>query len=144
MADIPDFKKGQIVDDRMAGSSVTKTAELFGVAWNTVSKAMTALAKEGKTSSLKQNSRRKQKQSDRERQTLTWIVRKDHKNTAPKFTTEFNVHLEKPVSSKTVRRELHEAGFHGRAAIRKPYQNKFVGNFHYIVQLHVGWMQAET
>ena len=30
-------------------------------------------------------------------------------------------HLENPVSAKTVRRELHIVGFHGRDAIRKPY-----------------------
>ena len=44
------------------------------------------------------------------------IVRKDHKNTA-----ELKDHLENPLSSKTVRRELHKAGFHGRAVIKKPY-----------------------
>ena len=39
------------------------------------------------------------------------------------MTAELNDHIENPVSSKTVRRELHTAGFHGRAAIRKPHKN---------------------
>ena len=39
MADLSDFK---IVGARMAGASVTKTAESFGVAKSTVSKVMTA------------------------------------------------------------------------------------------------------
>ena len=70
MTDLSDFKRGQIVGARMAGSSVTKTAEVFGVARSTISKVMTAFEKEGKTSSLKQNSRRKRMLSDWDHQTL--------------------------------------------------------------------------
>ena len=125
MADLSDFKRAQIVGARMEGASETKTAELFGVARSNVSKEMTAFER-GETSSLKQNSGRKRKLSDRDRRTVTWIVRKDHKNTAPKITTEMNDHLEDPVSTKTVRRELNKAGLNGRDAIRKPYLDKFV------------------
>ena len=82
---------------------------------------MTAFEKEGKTSSLKQNSRRKEKLFDRDHRILTRIVRKDHKNTASKITTELNDHYENSVSPKTVRREQHKAGFHERATNRKPY-----------------------
>ena len=121
MADLSDFKCGQIVGTRLPGACVTKTAGLFGVASSSVSKIMTAFENEGKTSLLKQNSGRKRKLSDRDHRTLTPIVWKDHKNIAPKITVELNDHLEDPVSSKTVRRELHKAGFHGRAAIRKSY-----------------------
>ena len=64
---------------------------------------MTAFEKEEKTSSLKQNSGRKQKLSDWNPWTLMRIVRKDHKNTAPKIAAENSV------SSKTIKRELHKA-----------------------------------
>ena len=59
MADLLNFKRGQIVGALMASASVTKTAELFGVTRCTVSKVITAFEKEGKTSSLKQISGRK-------------------------------------------------------------------------------------
>ena len=77
IADLLDFKRGQIVGARMAGVSVTKTAELLGVAMSSVSKVMAAFKKEGKTSSMKQNSGRNRKLSDWERLTLTWIVKKE-------------------------------------------------------------------
>ena len=111
MAGLSDFKRYQIVDACMVGTSVTKITELFGVARITVSKVMTAFEKDGKISSQKKNSGRTRKLSDRNHRTLTWFVRKDHK----KNTTELKNHLKNPVSSKTVRRELHIGRFHKRA-----------------------------
>ena len=54
----------------MAGTSVTKTTELFDVARSPTLKVIKAFEEERKTSSLKQNSGRKQKLSDRDYQTL--------------------------------------------------------------------------
>ena len=59
---------------------------------------MKASEKEGITSSLKQNSGRKRKLSYSDRRTLTWIVRKDHKNTTSKITVGLTDHLENQVS----------------------------------------------
>ena len=113
MPDLLNFKRSHIVGARMAGASITKNTKLFGVAKITVSIVMTALEKQGKTFSLKQ--------SDRDRRSLTWIVRKTHKNTAPKITAENTFPQKTQFPQKIVRRELHKAGFHRRAAIRKPY-----------------------
>jgi hypothetical protein len=35
-------------------------------------------------------------------------------------TAELNIHLQDPVSTKTVQRELHKSNIHGRAVIAKP------------------------
>ncbi|XP_076031981.1 uncharacterized protein LOC143019888 [Oratosquilla oratoria] len=103
MADLSEFKRGQIVGPRMAGASITKTAELLGVSRGTISKVMTAFEREGKTSSAKHRSGPKLKLSERDRQTLNRIVRKDRKTPASKITAELNEHLQNPVSQKTVR-----------------------------------------
>ena len=77
MADLLDFKRGQIVGTRIASARVTKTAELFGVVRITVSKVWTAFEKEAKNPSMNQDTGRKRRLSDRDRQTLALIVRKD-------------------------------------------------------------------
>ena len=96
MADQSAFKRGQIAGARMAGSSVTKTAELFGVVRSTPHWSKTG---------------RKRKISDRDRQTLRRIVRDDQRNTDRKITAELNDHLENLVSSEIVRRLLYKV-FH--------------------------------
>ena len=45
MADLSDFKRGQIVGARMVGISVTKTVQLFCISGGTVSKVMIAFEK---------------------------------------------------------------------------------------------------
>ena len=71
-----------------------------------------------------QNSGRKTILSERDCRTLRRIVKRNHRTTAPKVAAELNKHLENPVSTKTVHRELHKASFHGRAAIRKTFAFK--------------------
>ena len=134
---LSDFKRSQIAGVRVAGVSVTKTAELFGVVRCTVSKVMTTFEKEGKPPQWSKTRRKKEKENCLigDRWTLRRIVRKDHKNTAPKITADLDDHLENPVSLKTVRKELYKVRFHERASIGKPYKNKFVsGCFYYFVQ----------
>ena len=46
---------------------------------------------------------------------------KNKKTTAAKVTAEMNVVLINPVSTKTIRRELHNQGIAGRVAIQKPF-----------------------
>jgi hypothetical protein len=41
-------------------------------------------------------------------------------NYKAQVTAELNIHLKDPVSTKTVRRELHKSNILGRAAISKP------------------------
>ena len=56
MADLSNFKRGQLVGARMVGASVTQITKIFGVSRGTVSKVIIASEKEKKTSSAKHQS----------------------------------------------------------------------------------------
>ena len=66
MADLLDFKRGQIVGARMVGASVTKTVQMFGISRGTVLKVMIAFEKKENVSA-KYESGRKPKLSERDR-----------------------------------------------------------------------------
>jgi hypothetical protein len=69
---------------------------------------MSAYTNHGKITSAKRNSARESTQTERDRRT------------AAQVTAELNIHLEDPLSTKTVRREFHKSNIHGRASIAKP------------------------
>jgi transposase len=116
MGDLSDFERRQIVFGRLAGAFVTKTATL-GISRATVSKVMSAYTKHGKTSAKWNNGRKSTLTGDH---TLRRIVSKNHRSTAPQVRAELNIHLEDPISTKTIRRELQKSNIHGRAVIAKP------------------------
>jgi transposase len=114
-----DFKRGQIVGAHLAGASVTKIATLLGASRATVSKVMSAYTNHGATSA-KRNSGRKSRLIETDCRILRRIVLINHTTTAAQVTAELNIHLEDPVSTKTIQCELHKSNIHGRAEIAKP------------------------
>jgi hypothetical protein len=90
----------------------------------TVSKVMSAYTKHGKTTSEKRNSGRKSTMTGRDRRIFRRTVAKNHRTTAAQATAEVNVHLEDPISTKTVRREQHKSKIHCWAAAAKPLITK--------------------
>jgi hypothetical protein len=63
---------------------------------------MSAYTNHGKTTSVKRNSGRKSTLTKRDHCTSRRAVSKNHRTTAAQLTAEWNIHLEDPVSTKTV------------------------------------------
>jgi len=103
MADLSDFRSGQIVGVRLAGASVTKMTTLLCVSRAAIAKVMTVYTNHGNTSSAKRNSGQKTKLSERDHCTLKRIVSNNHRTSAAKVTAELNIHLEDFVSTKPER-----------------------------------------
>jgi hypothetical protein len=80
---------------------------------------MLACTNQRKTTSVKRNSGQKLTLAERDRHALR-IVLKNHRITVAQVTAELNIHLEDPVSTKTVHHKLHKSNIHGTAAIAKP------------------------
>jgi hypothetical protein len=102
LGDLPDFQIGQTFGVRLTGASVTKKATLLGVSRAAVAKFMTSSTNHGKTSSADRINGRKPKPSERDHRTWKTIVCKNRRSAAAKTTTELNIQLKDPVSTKTV------------------------------------------
>ncbi|GFV43794.1 transposable element Tc1 transposase [Trichonephila clavipes] len=102
MCDLSDVKRGMVIGARLAGASVSRTANLVGVLKTTVLRVITAYTNLGKVSSAKHNRGRKLKLKDRDRRVLKRIVARNRKTTLPQITSEMNTHLMNPVSMKTI------------------------------------------
>jgi hypothetical protein len=115
-----DFERGQIVDDCLAGASVTKTTTLLGLSIATVSKVRSECMNCGNTTSAKRKIGKNQTDGNR-----SSYIEKDCSEKSRNYcstgnrTAEMNIEFENPVSTKTVRRELHRSNILGRAAIAK-------------------------
>ncbi|GFY27657.1 transposable element Tcb1 transposase [Trichonephila clavipes] len=115
-----DFQRSSCESPRLARESVTVTSQFLEVSRSKMSKVRTTYIQCSKTSLVKQNSERKEKLSERDRQVMKLIVTSKKQTTAAKVTTKLFQHLDSPVSIITVRRLLHKQNIYGRAAITKP------------------------
>ncbi|GFW17803.1 uncharacterized protein TNCV_1134031 [Trichonephila clavipes] len=99
MYDLSNVKRGMINGFRLAGASMSRTANLVGVLRTPV----------GKVSSVNHRSGRKLKLKDRERRVFKRIGTRKRKTILPQITSEMNTHFYNPVYMKTIQRELHAA-----------------------------------
>lgn len=119
MRDFFELKKGLICWSLLVRCSITKVAGLFGFSRTTLSRNIMQFKKQHQASSNGSNSGRSCKPTDMDRRALERNVAKHHRTITVKVFAELNIRLNSPVSTKTVRREPHKAGYHGKAAVRE-------------------------
>uniref|UniRef100_A0A3B4YW54 Transposase Tc1-like domain-containing protein n=1 Tax=Stegastes partitus TaxID=144197 RepID=A0A3B4YW54_9TELE len=111
--DLSDFERGFIVGARMAGASVTRTAQLASVSIGTVAKVTSAFRATGKTSvSRVGNCGRQRTLDDRDARALVQFVKKNRSATLAQVTQNLNAGRNQTVSTRTVRRQLHREGYY--------------------------------
>ena len=91
----------------MAGASVTEIAELFGVLRSTVLRVMSAFNRREKHLFLSKTPEKKGKIFRKRPSVTNMYYETKSSNCSSQISTELNDHLENPVSTKTVCRELH-------------------------------------
>uniref|UniRef100_A0A8K9UBV3 Transposase Tc1-like domain-containing protein n=1 Tax=Oncorhynchus mykiss TaxID=8022 RepID=A0A8K9UBV3_ONCMY len=94
-------EQGMVVGARRTGLSVSRTATLLCFSCSTFYQELP------------------HKLTEQDRQLLKCVLHKNHLSSVTTLTTEYQTASGSNVSTKTVRRELHEMGFHGRAATHK-------------------------
>jgi hypothetical protein len=85
-----DFERGQIVNARSAGASVTQTARLLAVPRVTVPKVMSAYTNNENIISAKRKSGQKSTITEGDNDKLRRIVSQNHRTTAAQLTGEQN------------------------------------------------------
>ncbi|GFU56410.1 HTH_Tnp_Tc3_2 domain-containing protein [Trichonephila clavipes] len=93
MSDLSNLKSGMRIASRLAGTFMSRTANLKVVSRTTVSRAITAYTNLGAVSSAKHNSKRMLKLKDQDIRMLKRIVVRKRNTTLPQITSELNSHL---------------------------------------------------
>jgi hypothetical protein len=118
---VKESERGQIIGARLAGASMTKTATLLRVSRTALSKVYVGVHESCEDiSGMEQWAKLS---IDRKRPSY---IEKDCFEKSRNYystgdrTAELNIHLEDPVFTKTVQRELHKSHIHFKAAAAKP------------------------
>jgi len=118
--ELTDFERGEIVGLHKGGFSYTKINGLLGHPRSTIGDIVQKYNEQGLTSTIPRSGRSKIL-TDWDKRQLVKIVKTNRNLTLVEITENFNTSLSFSVSSRTVQRVLHEEGYSGHAAKKKPF-----------------------
>ena len=110
--ELSDFKHGTVIGCHLSNKSVHQISALLELPRSTVNAVIVKWKRRGATTAHPQSGR-PHKLTERDRRVLKHIVWKNRLLSVATLTTEFQTDPGSNVSTSTVRRELHEMGFHG-------------------------------
>ncbi|XP_064876722.1 protein RCC2 homolog [Oncorhynchus nerka] len=117
--ELSDFQRGTVIGCHLSNKSVRQISALLELPRSTVSAVIVKWKRLGATTA-QPRSGRPHKLTELDRRVLKHVARTNRPSSVATLTTEFQTASGSKVSTRTVRRELREMGFHGRAAAHKP------------------------
>ncbi|GFW23487.1 transposable element Tc1 transposase [Trichonephila clavipes] len=117
--ELREFDRGSIVGCHLCGKSVREIADILQKPKSTVSDVIVKWKRRDSERAEKRTGRPKIL-GKRSRRTLKKVVKQNRKSSLVEISQEFQSSSGIRVSSRTVRRELKNLGFHSRAASHKP------------------------
>ncbi len=112
--DLSDFERGMVVDARRAGLSISKTADLLGFSYTTISRVNREWSEKEKISSEQQLCGRKCLVDVRGQRRIGRLVRDDRKATVTQITTRYNQGMQDTISEPTTHRTLKQMSYSSR------------------------------
>ena len=122
--ELTDFERGEIIGLLKANKfSQRDIAEILDHPKSTVGNVIKKYNEEGLTSTKKRPGRPK-KLTNRDERHLAKVIKENRSNTLEEITEKFNTAMEISVSNRTIQRTLHNIGYSGHAAKKKPLVSK--------------------
>ena len=118
--ELTDFERGEIVGLSKINLPQRQIAEILNHPKSTVGDVIKKYNDQGLTSTISRSGRPKIL-TDRDRRQLIKIIKANRDLTLVEITEKFNETLNFSISSRTVQRVLHEEGYSGHAAKKKPF-----------------------
>ncbi|CAI9534267.1 unnamed protein product, partial [Staurois parvus] len=121
--ELSEFKRGTVIGCHLCNKSIQEISLLLNIPLSTVSGIITKWKQLG-TTATQPRSGRPCKMTDRGQRMLKHTVHRSHKLSAESIAKHRQASCGLQIITITLRRELHEMGFHGQAAASKHYITK--------------------